>query len=138
MDFSNVNVWAVLCSAVVSWGFGALWYSPVLLGKKWQRELDFTDEYLQKANMPLIFGTRFLLMLFMAIGMSFLINIHGENSIDWIEGMLHGLYMAVFFVAMGTGINYLYQRKTIKLFIIDATYLTAILMIMGAIIGAWR
>lgn len=138
MDFSNVNIWAVLVSAVAAWGFGSLWYSPIMFGKKWQRELDYSDEYLKKGNLAVIFGGSFLLMVVMALGMSFLINLHGENTIDWLEGMIHGLYLAAFFVTMGTGINYLYQRKTIKLFIIDGFYLTAILMIMGAIIGAWR
>jgi hypothetical protein len=54
------------------------------------------------------------------------------------EGAIHGLYIGIFFVAMSMGINYLYQRKSIKLWLIDAGYQIAFLGIQGMIIGAWH
>jgi len=138
MDFSGINLLAVLVSALLSWGLGSLWYSPLMFGKKWQRELDFSTDDLKNANMPLIFGGSFVAMFIMALGVSFMFNIHHNQVNDPIEGAIHGLYLSVFFVSMGMAINYLYQRKTFKLFIIDAAYITLILMLMGFILTAWK
>jgi hypothetical protein len=56
MNFTDMNYLAVLVAAIAGWAVGAFWYSGVLFGKKWQKELGFTDEYIRQANMALIFG----------------------------------------------------------------------------------
>ncbi|MDN5204716.1 DUF1761 domain-containing protein [Fulvivirgaceae bacterium BMA10] len=138
MDFSNINFLAVAVAAVASFAFGAIWYSQGLFGKTWQNELGFTDEDLKGANMGKIFGTTFVLTFVMALGMGILLRGHGENQIDWLSGLYHGLSVGLAFVGMSMGINYLYQRKSFKLWAIDAFYQIIILGIMGVIIGAWR
>ncbi len=138
MDFSSINYLAVLVAAIASFGLGALWYSGVLFGKSWQKELGFTDEYLKEGNMAVTFGTSFVMMFIMALGMAMLVNGHGENEIDWMSGMMHGLYVGVFFVGTSIAINLLYQRKSFKLWAIDALYQILFLAIMGAILGAWQ
>ncbi|MBL7784930.1 MAG: DUF1761 domain-containing protein [Chitinophagales bacterium] len=134
----NINFLAVIAAGFAAFLLGALWYSPVLFGKLWQRELGYTDEYLQQGSMPKIFGTSFLLMLIMALGMAFLLQDKAGHGVDWLIGLKKGLKVGVFFVATSAGINYLYQRKSIALWLIDATYQVAFLGIMGAILGAWR
>ena len=39
MTYPYINLWAVLVSTVAFWALGALWYSPVLFGKRWQKEV---------------------------------------------------------------------------------------------------
>ena len=138
MDLSNINYLAVLVAAIVSFAFGALWYSAVFFGKVWQKELGYTDEYLQSGNMGKIFGFSFVLMLVMAFGMGMLLQGHGENEINWFSGLIHGLVVGVAFVGTSMGINYLYQRKSIKLWAIDTCYQIIFLTIMGIILGAWK
>jgi anti-sigma-K factor RskA len=41
-------------------------------------------------------------------------------------------------VATSAGINYLYQQKSLKLWLIDAGYQVIFLGIFGAIMGAWH
>jgi hypothetical protein len=41
MDFTNINILSVLVAGVASWLIGALWYSPLLFSKRWQKELGF-------------------------------------------------------------------------------------------------
>ncbi|MBI3142774.1 MAG: DUF1761 domain-containing protein [Bacteroidetes bacterium] len=138
MDFSVFNVWAILVSALLAWLIGAIWYNPKVLGTAWQSELDLSTDELKKGNVAFVFLGSFVLMIVMAIGMSFITNVHAKGISDPVEGAIHGLYVSAFFVSMGMGINYLYQRRSLKLFLIDAVYLTLSLMLMGAIITVWK
>lgn len=137
MDLSNVNFLAVLVAAVVSFMLGALWYGP-LFGKAWQAELGFTDEDLKEGNMAKTMGTSFVLILVMALGMGILLHGHGPNDIDLQSGIIHGLFVGLLFVGTSMGINYVYEKKSIKLWLINAGYQIIYLSMMGAILGAWR
>ncbi|GLR17940.1 DUF1761 domain-containing protein [Portibacter lacus] len=133
----EINYLAVIAGGIAAWVIGSLWYSPLLFGKAWQKELGMTDDDLKGANMPLIFGTSLLLMIIMAFGIAPIIAAHGDDM-AWHHGMFHGLMVGLMFIATSIGINYLYQRKSIKLFLIDAAYQILIVVIAGLIIGLWR
>lgn len=137
MDFSNINYLSVVVAALASFALGSLWYSPVLFGKSWQIELGFTDEYLKEGNMGKVFGSAFILMILISFGMAMMVQGHSTDNINWLEGMYHGLYIGFLFVGTTYGINMLFQRRTFKLWAIDAFYQIACLVIMGAILGAW-
>ncbi len=137
MGFEHVNFLAVAVAAIAAFALGSLWYSPVLFGKSWQKALGFTDEYIAEGNMGLIFGSTFVLMLVMSLGMALLIGAApGEISI--MTGVHYGLMIGIMFVGTSMAINMLYQRKPVKLWFIDAGYQIVFLVIMGVIIAAWR
>jgi hypothetical protein len=138
MDLTNINYLAVTVSAIASFAFGALWYSPLLFSKTWQKEVGLTDEDIKNSNMAKIFGTTFILTIIMAFGMSLLIQARSTVSFTWMTGMFHGLAVGVFFVGASMAINYLYQRKSFTLWAIDAGYQILFLCLMGAILGAWH
>ncbi|MEL6535086.1 MAG: DUF1761 domain-containing protein [Bacteroidota bacterium] len=131
----SINIWAVLVAGVASWMLGTLWYSKALFGKSWQSLLGFTDEYLQQGNMALIFGSSLVAMIVMAFGMAMFF---GGEVTKIAEGATYGAMTGVFFVAMGIGINMLYQRKPLKLFFIDAGYQVIFLTMQGIILAAWH
>lgn len=135
MDFSNINFIAVLVAGVASWVIGAFWYSPLLFSKRWQKELGFSDEYLANANMPVIFGSSLVLMLIMALGLAGMIQ---DGNSDLMSGLKTGILTGLFFSATSVGINYLYQRKSIVLWLIDALYQIVFLGVSGAILGIWQ
>ncbi|OHX65076.1 DUF1761 domain-containing protein [Flammeovirga pacifica] len=136
MEFGNINYLAVLVAAVAAFILGAIWYSAIF-GKTWQKELGFTDEYLQKANMALIFGSSFVLMFITSLGLA-MFNAHTGHSLNASSGAFHGLMVGLIFIGSSMGINYLYQRRSLKLWLIDAGYQVTFLTIQGAIIGAWH
>ena len=76
----------------------------------------------------------------MAFGMGMLLQGHSghESELTMLVGLKHGLMIGVLFVGTSQAINYLYQRKSFKLWIIDATYQILFLGIMGAILGVWH
>lgn len=137
MDFSNINFLAVLIAALASFAIGSVWYSPLMFGKGWQKAVGLSDNDIKGANMFLIFGSSFVLMLIMAFGLAMFQQGHNGSESTWLGGLSHGLFVAIFFVATSYGVNLLYQRKTFKLWIIDAGYQIVLLGVMGTIIGAW-
>lgn len=138
MDFSNVNFLAVLVATIAAFFLGFVWYS-FLFGKRWMKELGFSEEELKKgANMGMIFGSTLALTFVMGLGLAMLWHTEDPTKLTWSVGLLHGLFIGVCFLATSTGINYLYQRKSLALWAIDAGYQVCFLALQGAIIGAWH
>jgi len=135
-DLSEINFLAVLVAGIAAFALGFLWYS-VLFGKPWQKELGFTDEYIQQGNMGLIFGTSFLLMVIMSLGLALLLSGMPADHVNWRSGLHTGLLVGVFFSATSIGVNYLYQRRSIKLWLIDASYQVLFLGLEGVILAIW-
>ena len=139
MDFSGINWLAVIVSTLAAWGLGALWYSKVLFSSTWQKGAGLTDDDIQGANMGLIFGTSFVLMFIMILGLALSLNGHaGAEITSPFQGFLHGIIMGVLFVATSSGINYLYQRRPFSLWLIDAGYQVLFLGIAGVILTLWN
>ena len=64
-----INYLAVLVSAIVGFGIGALWYSPLLFGKVWMQLMNLSKESLEKAKekgMAKKFAVAFAAMLVMS------------------------------------------------------------------------
>jgi hypothetical protein len=133
ISFSEINWLSVVVAAVVAFAIGGLWYSPLLFSKIWQSELKLKEEDLKNASMPLIFGTTFILNLIAAVTLDAFI---GPNS-TLVGGLLSGLLVSIVWISTDLGINYLFARKTLRLFLIDAGYFVVFFAIMGAILGAW-
>ena len=138
MEISNINFFALIVAAVASFGLGAIWYSPLLFSKAWQKAVGLTNEELAKANMALVFGSSFLLIFLMNFGLAVILQGHATRDLTTCSGMLYGFLIGVFFIATSYGINMIYQRKSFLLWAIDSGYQVLYLTISGAILGAWR
>ena len=138
MAYPYINVWAVLVASLAFWALGALWYSPVLFGKRWQKEVGFNEGEIKHMNMVKVFGTSFVLMLFMVWALNFVINSHKPEDVDLARGLCYGVFTGFFFSTLTMGINYLYQRRSIVLWLIDGFYMILGLGIAGMILGVWR
>jgi hypothetical protein len=138
MELSNINFFALFVAAITSFAIGAVWYSPVLFSKIWQKSVGLSDEALGKVNMALIFGTSFFLILMMNFGLAIILQGHASRDISMISGALYGFLIGLFFISTSIGINMLYQRKPFVLWLIDAGYQMLYLTVSGAILGGWR
>jgi len=134
MDFSVINIWAVLVCGVASLIVGGIWYSPFLFGKKWQKEAAISDEKIKGANMPVIFISTFILTVIMAFNMALFFG--GEVGLS--DGLLYGFYTGLFWVATALGVIYLYERRSFMLWFINGGYHIIMFTIIGGIIGAWK
>lgn len=125
------NIWAVLLAAVASFMLGGLWYSPLLFGRAWQRETGLTDEQLAKGNMGLIFGLAFVLCLIAAFVFAMFLGPRPSMALGFGAGFSAGLC----WVASSFGVNYLFERKSVKLFLINGGYHTLQFTLIGVILS---
>ena len=134
MEFPEINYLAVLVSALAMFVIGSIWYSPLLFSNVWMKELGFTKEGMSNTNMVKLFSISFILMLVIAFNLAAFI---GPES-DWKFGMTAGALAGIGWVAAAIGINYLYERKSIRLWLITAGYMSVSFTAMGTILGAWH
>jgi hypothetical protein len=130
----EINYLAVIAAAVASFALGGIWYSPALFARAWQRETGLSDERLKSANMGLVFGLSFVLALLAA--WMFAMFLGSKPAFGFAIGA--GFAAGLFWVATSFGINYLFARRSLKLFLIDAGYHTLQFTIIGAILGLWH
>ena len=131
----QMNWIAVLGAALAGFVIGGLWYGP-LLGKIWQRESGLTDEAMKDANMARIFGLAFVLNLAAAFILGHVMATYGHPGLH-LAAMI-GFGVGLGFIATSIGVNYLFGRKSLKLFLIDAGYWTVVYTVMGAVFGVLK
>lgn len=132
-SFAEINWLSVIVATIAAFAIGGLWYSPVLFGKVWQREIRLSDDEIKQANMGLIFGLSFVLNFISAVVLELFIGEQGTVAF----GLIAGLLVSIGWIATSLGTNYLFARKSLTLFLIDAFYFIVYFAVMGAILGAW-
>jgi Protein of unknown function (DUF1761) len=133
MNFHTLNVWAILVSALSAFALGGLWYSPMVFGAAWKRANGFSTEP-PPANAK-IFIISFVLSLVMALNLAMFLN-DPKTNLTW--GATAGFLAGFGWVAMGLGIVSLFERRPWLYVLVNGGYLTLALVLMGAILGAWR
>jgi hypothetical protein len=131
----DINYLAVAACGVASLVLGFIWYSA-LFGKAWQKEWGLTDEAVQNANMGVIFGGFLVLNLFAAFILGHVLATYGGPGVQ--VSLMIGFGVGLGFVATAIGGNYLFARKSLKLFLIDGGYWVLLYTIEGAIFGLLR
>ena len=128
----QLNYFAIIVASLSTFLIGGLWYSPVLFGKAWMKENGFKEEDMKGDNMVKIFGLAFILGLISAINLAMFIG--PEQNVG--TGAAYGFAAGFGWVATFVGTHYLFERKSFKLFLINAGYSVVALTVMGAIIVA--
>lgn len=126
---------AILVAAVSGFMIGGIWYGP-LFGKAWQAERGLSDETMKNGNMPLIFGLTFVLNLVAAFILDHTLTTYSGLSLITIVQIASGV--ALGFIIPAIGVNYLFWRQSLKLFLIDGGYWLAIYTVMGFEFGLIR
>jgi hypothetical protein len=134
MNIQTLNPWAILAAAVSAFLVGGLWYSPALFGAIWRKANRFVAGEPPAANGK-IFALSFLLSLVMAFNLAMFLN-DPKTTMAW--GATAGFLAGFGWVAMGIGIVALFERRPWSYVAVNGGYLTVALVLMGAILGAWR
>ena len=130
----EVNWLAVVAAAVASFIAGALWYSTPLFGKVWQREAGLSDEQLKSGNPAAIFGGAFVLSLIAAAVFAMFLGPAPAPAFAVGAGFAAGLC----WVAASFGINYLFEHKSLALFLVNGGYHTVQFTVIGLVLGLWH
>jgi hypothetical protein len=135
MDPANVNWLGAVVAALSTFLIGGVWYSPILFAGPWMRATGFTEEELKQGSMPRILGGSFLLSLVAAVNLAFFLG-GGEPDLGW--GLAAGALAGVGWVGTSFGTTYLFERRPLKLFLINAGYHAVAFTVMGGILGVWK
>ena len=130
----QVNLIAVLLCGVASLVLGGAWYSPLLFGKAWQRAAGLSDEQASSGNMAMIFGLAFVLSLIAA----YVFGMFLGASMPLAGAVGAGFAAGLCWVAASFGINYLFERRPVALWLINGGYQTLQFTLFGLILGLIR
>ena len=126
----DINIIGIIAATVTSFVLGALWFMPRVLGTFWMRENGFPDD--DPGAPPQAYLAAFILMLIASYVLSLII---GEDA-TIMEGLRVGLAVGAAFVAVGIGVLYLFERRSVTHFLVNAGYMIVAFTVMGTIIGA--
>lgn len=160
----EINFLAPVVAAFTTLLVGFIWYHPKFLGTLWMKEVNLTQNELQKGNMLKIFGLTFVFSIFIGIIMQAL-TIHQLGALGMIgggtklaeakpsfaafmadygtafrtakHGALHGFFTGLFFAFPMIAINGLFERRSWKYIFIHSGYWIVSLTIIGAIVCTW-
>ncbi|NQX92285.1 MAG: DUF1761 domain-containing protein [Flavobacteriales bacterium] len=60
------RMWMVFVAALIPMIIGFIWYNPKVFGNAWMKHANMTKEKVESGNMPVIFGTSYLLSVILA------------------------------------------------------------------------
>jgi hypothetical protein len=129
----EVNWLAVLAAAFSAFLLGGLWYSPAMFLKAWQRGAGLTDEQLKGGNAAKIYGGAFVLSLVAAATFAMFL---GKLPVG--IATAYGFCAGLTWVAASFGINYLFERRPLSLFLVNGGYHTLQFTLYGLILGLWH
>jgi len=134
MESLPFNLWAALAAALASFVLGGLWYSPALFGKAWMRETGIDEARAAAANPVRVFGISLLLAVVAAV--VFAAFLGPEPAPGFAIGA--GLAAGACWVAASFGINYQFEQRSLRLWLINGGYHTVQFGLFGLILGVWH
>ena len=133
----DINHLAVLVAAVAAFALGALWYSPVLLGKPWMAAIGTTEEEIKSSgrSMPLVFGLTFLAWLLTAYVRAHIVDYAVATTVS--GGLQTGFWIWLGFMLTYEAIHGLFEDRDVRLHFINSGYHLVAILIMGGVLAAW-
>ena len=127
----DINWVAVLLCALSSLALGALWYSPLAFAGRWQRLAGLSEEQARSGNMAAIFGGAFVLSFIAAAVFAIFLG----RNFGLGPAIGAGASAGLCWVAASFGINYLFERRPLCLWLINGGYHTLQFTLFGLILG---
>jgi hypothetical protein len=129
-----VNWLAVLVAGIVMFAIGAVWYTA-LFGKQWRMLMGVPEGAAQEGFVQAM-AVGFVANLVEAYVLAFFIVHYGAT--DLVTGAWVGAIAWLGFVATMIVPAIFYERRAPMLAVINGAYNLIGLVVMGAILGAWR
>ena len=135
MQFTGLNIYAVVLAAVVGFMFGWLWYG-VLFPKQWQAAAGKSEADM-KAEGPnaMPFVIAFVAQIIMAWVLAGIIGHLGPAQVNLTGSLYTAALVWLGFIATTLAVNHTFQGADRMLTLIDGGHWLGVLLLQGAIIG---
>lgn len=135
-----INIWAIIVAAIVAFVIGSVWYSPILFGKEWMALTNVTEKDVAaakaKGGMWKLYVIQIIMTLITYGVLGFIIAVaSGATAAD---GAFMGFLVWLGFSLADIISGSLWERKPLRLVLIQGAYSLLTLVIGGAIIGVWH
>ena len=134
MEPVQFNFAAVFVAALLSFALGGLWYSPILFARAWMKECGLSEAQTKQAPLGRIFGLSALAALVMSFNLAAFIGAKASLSF----GLFAGAATGIGWVAMSLGVIYLFEQRSLRLWLINSGYQVLSYTLMGGLLGAWK
>ncbi len=139
LHLAQLNWLAVVVGALVYFALGALWYSPVLFGRPWQRSIGWDESQAPPQQSVVTYVLPLAAFLVMAIAVGLLAAATDTDEIG--EGIALGLVLAIGLSLAHTFVDASFSPEKPEpwtWFAINGTYHALGLVILAVIIAVWR
>ncbi len=134
MSFTGVNYLAVIIATLAGFGLGMVWY--MVLAKPWMHAVGKTEaDRPQGGAQVLLFAIAIVALFVMALMLAGLMGHIGDITVR--GGVVSGFFVWLGFVITTMGVNHAFGGAKPMLTLIDGGYWLAVLLIQGAVIGAF-
>ena len=135
----RLNWLAILVVAIVSFLFEAIWFTVFM--NQWLEGIGRTKEWLITASTTTVtprlqYATALICSIVAATILSIAIQATGEQTT--LRGVLCAILIWIGFIATSWAKEYIFEVRTVEIFAINTGYSLIDLMIIGAIVGAWK
>ena len=128
----DINWLAVAITAFIGFPLGFVWYGP-LFGKAWMAETGMTEAKARAGNPAITYGGAYGLALLQTATFAMFLGPATNPA-----AALYGLCAGLAWVGAAFGVQYLFEQRSLRLFLINAGYNTVFFTLMAAILGAWK
>jgi hypothetical protein len=139
MPDPNINLIPVIIAGVVNMVIGALWYSPLVMGKLWMRSMGKTEEELKQgmssASMGLTYVVNTIAALLFAYVLAHIVKF--ANLTTFQQGAMAGFWVWLGFVITTVIPGYMFESRPKMLYFIFIIYQLIAIVLMGGILAMW-
>ncbi len=139
MPDPNLNLVPVIIAGVINIILGALWYSPLVVGKLWMRSMGKTEEELKQgfssAAMGMTYVVNTIASLVFAYVLAHLVKFSMVNTFS--QGVMIGFWVWLGFVVTTVIPGYMYESRPKMLYFLFIVYQLISITIMGGFLAIW-
>ncbi len=135
---AELNWLAVIVGGLVYFALGALWYSPVLFARRWQRSIGWDPERTPPEMNPMTYAVPFVAYLVMATAVAMVAKAVGSDNVA--DGIVLGLVLGIGLSLMHTLVDATFDPNKPEpwvWFAINGSYHALGLLIVAVIVSIW-
>ncbi len=139
MPDPTINLVPVIVAGVINMILGALWYSPLVIGKLWMRSMGKTEEQVKEgfssASMGMTYVVNTIASLVFAYVLAHIIKFASLST--FAQGVNVGFWVWLGFVVTTVVPGYMYESRPKMLYFLFIIYQLISITIMGGVLAIW-